>query len=64
MVDAIADRHDAQGRCGGCQGGKGRHRCGACQSDSLVAHLEASLRPPADSAPLATVTPIVRRAAR
>lgn len=41
--DAIAARHDAQGRCGGCAGGKGRARCPACQERTLSERLRLSV---------------------
>lgn len=43
MGEAIAARHDAQGRCGGCAHGRGRYRCDACQERELTRQLAASV---------------------
>lgn len=43
MRQAIEARHDAQLRCSGCQGGKGRYACDACASAALIDGLSASV---------------------
>lgn len=43
MGAAIAARHDAQGRCGGCAGGRGRLRCATCQERALSEQLGLSV---------------------